>query len=99
MAEATVHVLPGVKRIVADDEPDEKCVGLLQSVLADALKGEVRAIAVAYVGRGDMVGSAWEETDKNHQLSAAIADLFYRNCAQRLRSVVEIDSNDDGDSA
>ena len=60
------------------EQPSREVIEFLESVLADAKRGKIRAIAVAYIGPGRITSDGYaSDGDTGHDLFAAIGDLFY----------------------
>jgi hypothetical protein len=81
-----IKAFPGVALIDAPAraQPVAEVVDFLEEVLVDAKAGKIQAIAVAYVGPGNITSDGYAcGYDTSHDLFAAIGDLFYSAAKRR----------------
>ena len=75
-------------------QPEDGVIDLLQDLLDKALRGELRAVAAAYVKVGDYTSFAWSQgIQATHQLGASISDLAFAYAAARSRIADEHAAN------
>lgn len=85
-ADGKISAFPGVTLPEASlgEQPCAEVIEFLEEVLADARRGKIQAIGVAYVGPGDITSDGFScGRDTGHLLFAAIADLFYSTAKRR----------------
>lgn len=93
-----VSAFPGVTLPDAPltEQPCQEVIEFLEGVLADARRGKIQAIAVAYTGPRNITSDGYAAgRDAGHNLFAAIADLFYT--AARVRWERGTPCSDSGD--
>jgi hypothetical protein len=101
---ADVKAFPGVTRsdLVAAAQPSPIVIQFLKDLLYEAERGEIQAIAVAYVRPDDVVGEGWQQSQAStsHQLFAAIHDLAQsfakRRCEHNVKRPLGPDERGDG---
>lgn len=80
MADDVIKSFPGVTRMDkgARAQPAAAVVEFLEGLVAEAKRGDIQAVAVAYVRPDDVVGEGWQsaEHSTSHHLFAAISDLW-----------------------
>jgi len=84
--------------VVADGEPVSGVVVMMRRLLAMAVSGNLRGVAVATVEAGGFVGMEWvgEPADR-HLLAVGVADLQYAIFASRYERSTVADQPDAGD--
>lgn len=81
---ANVVALTGLTEPKKDAAGVTEVVDLLDGLLAQARRGELRGIAVAGVRSNGAATRAWAQEDKaSSTLAAAVGDLFYSIHAER----------------
>lgn len=79
-ADGKVSTFPGVTLPGSPlgEQPSREVIEFLEEILADAKRGKIRAIAVAYVGPGRVTSDGYaSDGDSGHDLFAAINDLAF----------------------
>lgn len=86
MIKSRITAFPGVTRtdLPKGAQPCQEVIEFLEGILEKAKRGEIQAIAIAYVRPDDVTGQAYSHNGKlGHTMTAAVCDLFYRICAVR----------------
>ena len=76
---------PQVKELRS--EPADNVVGILEQKLEQARKGDIRAVALICIEKGDIVCTCWEMGDGGayiQQLTVGSTHLQYRLCSEVL---------------
>lgn len=86
-----------------DAQPQKEVVEMLVSALERAKRGEIQALAIAYIEPGEFTNYEWvmpTSARATHMLPAAASDLLYELSAERLRVRRSLhEADDDGPEA